>query len=405
MGVSMLGGVRERAGVVRRDRRTGVLVVVAAGWGLSIGVRLIYPALLPHLRAWYGFDLTTAGLLLAVLWVVYALGQLPGGLLADRFGERRVLGISLVLSAGFLAFVVTAPSVVVLFGATACFALAAALYAVPRVTVLVHLYPDRMGSAIGVSMAAGDVGNTVLPPIAAVLAAVAMWQVGFGVWIPVLLIAGVVVWRTVPTVETPRRASVFSVGTLRALGAELRRRTIAQVLVIVILAEITWHAFTSFYPTYLVEIKGFSPTLAAGLFGLFFACGSVVKLLAGGAYDRVGIRGSLPLILGIAAGALVVLPLVERVWVIVLVTVLISSFLGAYTVTLTYLTASLSEEIQGAGLGLLRTIYIMLGAGSPIVIGALADRGLFDEAFWLIAAILTAAILLTLVLPDTRRDG
>lgn len=47
--------------------------------------------MLPYLRAAYGLALT-AGLLLGVLWIAYALGQLPGAL-ADRgfFDEAFVL--------------------------------------------------------------------------------------------------------------------------------------------------------------------------------------------------------------------------------------------------------------------------------------------------------------------------
>jgi len=80
---------RNRLSTVRSfltDGRGDILVAVAAGWFLSIGVRLAYPVLLPYLRESYGLDLTTAGLLLTALWLCYALGQLPGGLLADRFG-------------------------------------------------------------------------------------------------------------------------------------------------------------------------------------------------------------------------------------------------------------------------------------------------------------------------------
>lgn len=44
-----------------------------------MGVRMIYPVLLPRIRTAYDLDLTTAGFLLTVLFLAYALGQLPGG--------------------------------------------------------------------------------------------------------------------------------------------------------------------------------------------------------------------------------------------------------------------------------------------------------------------------------------
>jgi len=65
--------------------RGKVLTAVAGGWFLSVGVRMIYPVMLPSLRSAYGLNLTTAGLLLTVLFLAYAFGQFPGGVLADRF--------------------------------------------------------------------------------------------------------------------------------------------------------------------------------------------------------------------------------------------------------------------------------------------------------------------------------
>lgn len=403
--VRAIQAVGRRVAVLREDDRSLVLAAIAIGWGVSIGVRLVYPALLPQLRSWFGLNLTVAGMLVSVLWVVYAIGQLPGGLLADRYGERVVLGASLVLGSVSLVFVVSAGSIGVLFVATGVFAVVSALFAVPRVTVLAGLYPERMGSAIGVSMAAGDIGNTVLPPIAALVAAVTLWQVGFGMWIPLLLVTGLVVYRIVPAVESPRQSQMVSLGLVRLLVTELRRRVILQTLVVVVFAEITWHSFTAFYPTYLVEIKGLHPAVAASLFGLFFACGSVVKLIAGGAYDRAGVRGSLPVVMGIATIGLVLLPLVDGFWPIVGVTVLISWFLGSYTVTLAYLTKTLTAEIQGSGLGLIRSIYIMIGATSPIGVGILADHGYFDVAFWVVACVLGVAVVLTLTLPPASAQS
>lgn len=68
-----------------------MLVSTSLGWGLSLGVRTIYPVLLPHIRVAYELDLRTAGFLLTVLFLLYELGQFPSRILADRFGGRAIL--------------------------------------------------------------------------------------------------------------------------------------------------------------------------------------------------------------------------------------------------------------------------------------------------------------------------
>ncbi|MFB6311087.1 MAG: MFS transporter [Salinirussus sp.] len=398
----MLSPTRQSLADVRADPRTGVLVVVAAGWTLSLGVRLAYPALLPRIRVWFGLDLATAGLLLTVLWLCYAIGQVPGGLLADRLGERAVLAASPVFGGICLAAVALAPTATIVFLGTAAFGLATALYAVPRVTVLSELYPENLGSALGVSMAAGDVGNTTFPPIAAGIAALLAWQAGLGAWVPLLLAVGLLLWWLVPTGDRSSGPSAVSAAGLQRLAAELRRRPILHTWAIIILIEIVWHAFAGFYPTYLVEVKGLSPTVAAMVFGAFFALGGVVRLLAGRAYDRVGVRRSMPAFVGLATAGMLALPVVEGLPWLVGVTVLLSFVLGLFTITLAHLTTTLATEVRGSGLGLIRTVYIGIGAVSPVGVGVIADAGRFDTVFWLLGAVLVAAGALTLVLPPDQ---
>ena len=79
------------------DGRGRILAAVASGWGLLVGARMAYPVLLPYIRDAYGLSLSVAGLLVTVLWLGSALGQLPGGILADRFNERHVMTAGLLV--------------------------------------------------------------------------------------------------------------------------------------------------------------------------------------------------------------------------------------------------------------------------------------------------------------------
>lgn len=48
--------------------RGWILLSVAGGWALSIGVRFVYPALVPYIQTEFGIDLAMTGLLLTMLW-------------------------------------------------------------------------------------------------------------------------------------------------------------------------------------------------------------------------------------------------------------------------------------------------------------------------------------------------
>lgn len=88
------------------------------------------------------------------MWIAYGLGQLPGGVLADWAGERLLLILSSLIASGMLALVVIADSLVILFVVTSLFGPGTALYGVSRFTILKDIYPDQIGTATGVTMAA-----------------------------------------------------------------------------------------------------------------------------------------------------------------------------------------------------------------------------------------------------------
>lgn len=389
------------------DGRSTVLVAIASGWFISMGVRMSYPVLVPHIRRAFQLDLAGIGTLLTVMWVAYAVGQLPGGILADRIGEGTVMAASALLSAGTMLLVVSAGTSAVLFVATAMFGFATALYAVARFTALTHVYPENLGKAVGVTMAAGDAGQAALPPVAALLAGLYFWELGFASTIPLFLAAAILLWVTLPgRTGDPVTLEGGSLGArISEVRSGLSRPTVLYGTAIMALGTAIWQTFTGFYPTYLIEVKGMSSTLASGLFALFFVVGMIIKPGAGASYDLVGVRRSLAVVVGTIALSLTALPFAEGIVPLVALTVVASSILGYGAITLSYLTEALPANVQNTGLGSLRTTYTLLGSVSPLLFGAAAERGYFDELFFVLAGIAVIMLLLTTRLPALQPNS
>ncbi|GAA0657384.1 MFS transporter [Salarchaeum japonicum] len=389
---------REAAGLW--DDGTGVsLVAIATGWGLLNGVRMVYPVVIPFLRTDYGLSLTLSGFLVTVLWFFAAIGQLPGGMLADRYDERALMAVSVVAVAGALALVATSSSPLVLFAATAVWGAGHSLYPIARITILSKLYTSRLGSALGVTMATGDIGQTVLPPIAVALATAVAWQAGLGFVAPLLVLAGVAVYAVTPR-QTPAGGTTQSLRDTLDIVSELRTPSLGFMTLILFLYLFIWQSFTAFFPTYLTTVKGLTSLQASVLFGFFFAVGVVVKPLAGAAYDRVGIRHSLVAILLPAAAGFLLLPLLDSAWLLAGVTALVSTMLGTGAVTQSFLADAFSDEMQGTGLGVIRTLTASVAAAGPVVFGVVGDHGYFDEGYVALAAVMVVVILLTYRMPD-----
>jgi MFS transporter, ACS family, hexuronate transporter len=391
--------VRREVAGLWADGTGKTLLAIALGWGLLNGTRMIYPVLLPYFSAEFDLTLATAGLLVTIIWLAYAIGQVPGGMLADRHGERRVLTASVSLVVAGVALVLLAPTATTLFAATALVGLGLSQYPIARITALSELYPERIGRALGVTMAAGDVGQTVLPPIASVLAVAVAWRLGLGFVLPVLCLTAVVIWLTLPEPEPSVDADAESSERLRDVIGELSSPALATMGVILFLFIFVWQTFSAFYPTYLIEQKGLSSTVAGSLFGLFFAVGVVAKPLSGLAYDRIGLRGSLPVVLGGSIVGLALLPFVDSLGGLVVVTILISTMLGSGAITQSYLAEIIPAEIQGTGLGVIRSSASVLGATGPVLFGVIAERGFFDAGYLLLALLIGLGTLLTFRIP------
>lgn len=383
-----------------QDGRGKIVAAIATGWFLSIGVRLTYPVLLPYFQTTYGLTLSTAGVLLTVLWLAYAVGQLPGGLVADRIGEGTVMAVSMLVSAGTLTLVVVGGSTRLLFGATALFGLALSLFGTVRLSALAGVYPDQRGTAISLISAVGDIGNMVLPPVVGLIAAAVAWQVGLGAMIPFFVLAGIYIWVAVPRRTTASSESTsLSLAGIKTVLSAVRRPPVLLILFVQLFGYSVYHAFTGFYPVYLIQSKGVSPTVASGLFALFFALGVIVKPLSGRAFDRIGARQTLLVLMSVSGGGLLLLSFVESFGALIAVTAILSFMAGRGPLSLSYMTVSLPDPILNTGLGTLRTIYMTIGAGSPALFGLIAGAGYFDEAFVLLSAVSGLCLVFIWLLP------
>ena len=385
---------------LRGEGRGRILLTVATGWGLLVGTRMGYPVLLPYIREAFGLSLSVAGLLVTILWLGTALGQLPGGILADRFSERDIMTVGLLVVALALSVVALTNHAIVVFLATGLVGIGLSLYPIARITILTQVYPDSIGSALGLTMATGDVGQTVLPPMVGFIAAAVAWQLGLGVLVPLFLLLAALVWIVVPvSASSSSEGDALSLDHARTVLTELRTKTVALVTVVLFFYLFVWQSFTGFYPTYLVDVKGLSPSVAGTIFALFFGVGVFVKPAAGTAYDRIGMRGSLLAVLVGPVLGLLALPYIQGFWTIVGITALVSTMLGSGAITQSYLADTISEEIRGTGLGVVRTTAATLGSSGPVLFGVVAENGYFDEGYLVLAGLMVLVIGFTLRMP------
>jgi MFS family permease len=149
---------------------TQAWVLVLAGglvMGLALGVRHVQGLFLLPMTQDRSWSRETFALAMAVQNLVWGLAQPFTGLLADRFGARRVVATGLVLYAAGLAGMVQAHSATALVlwaGVCIGVALSGTAFGVVYAALSRLVAPERRGWALGLAGAVGGVGQFTLVP-------------------------------------------------------------------------------------------------------------------------------------------------------------------------------------------------------------------------------------------------
>lgn len=165
----------------------------------------------------------------------------------------------MLLSALTLSLVITVVSVAILFVATALFGFSVALYAIGRYTLLTTVYPNNVGAANGIASAASDAGQSLLPPLASIIAALLTWQVGPGFVIPLFLLSSAILWFTISQISIGLSTTMkgLSIENIFYISSQLRSQAVVIGTASLLIGVCIWQAFTGFYPTYLIHVHYF----------------------------------------------------------------------------------------------------------------------------------------------------
>jgi predicted MFS family arabinose efflux permease len=390
---------------LRGEGRGWLLLSVAVGWFFVLGMRFVVPGILPTITDDFTVSASEAGLAVTVLWVTYAAMQFPAGYFADRLGERVLLVAGLLVSAVGLVSYTFTPTFGLFVLATGVFGLGSGLYGPPRGTVISKTYDDNDGAAFGLMLAAGSVGAAALPAAAAVAVTSVGWRTAVGVVAPVFFLSAAAVWWAVP--DTRFRADGEGDGAdrsmsdaVRAAAAAVRDRRIALAVAGATLMLFAFQAATAFLTTYLTATGRFTQGTAGAVLGVFFLVGAASQFAGGGLADRFGTPRVL---VGIGAASVVplaALPLVEGRLALGVVGALVGVRMAVGPVSNAYIIALLPDDVQGTAWGALRTGFFIVGSFGSTVVGYMADAGLFDLAFYMLAGITAVGASVYVFLPE-----
>ncbi|MDQ3266387.1 MAG: MFS transporter [Myxococcota bacterium] len=371
-----------------------------AGWVLDAFDFTIFLLVMPSIAQEFGVTYSSTALSVTLTLLMRLLGGLVAGSLADRFGRRLPLMLSIVWFALCDGAVALAPSFTWVVVLRTLFGFGMGAEWTAGATLAMESWPARTrGLASGVLQGSWAIGYLVAGYVAAWVVPLYGWRPLFALAaLPALLVIPIRAFVKDPPRTTPSRPAV-PLATL--LGSARLRLRIGWAAAVLALGFAGYYGLTALYPTLLQTRLGLDAHGVANLVAWFN-----LGMMAGGiASGALASRRSAALAIGLFAFLTVpALPLYLGM-------VPLGLGLGAFLAGLTgaghsgvtpYLLHSLfPEEVRARCTGLAYHLGAFAAAFVPFGVAALSQRIPMENAIlWMVAI---SELLLVALLLSTRR--
>lgn len=284
----------------KSSKRWWVVLWLSFGMVIAYIDRVNLTAAIPQIAANLSLDDNQKGIALSAFFWTYTLGQIPAGLLVDRFGVRSLYTIGMVLWSLASAATVFIGNLGSLIATRLIVGLGESVVTSCSLRYIrTHFEEEKRGLAVGVYMTGTKIGPAVGLPLAGFLVVTYGWQSMF-----LILGLGSLLWLG-PWLawvrSTDPSARPLAVATA---GKSAERVTLGQALSNPIMWGIIGGTYCYMYfvyycmtwmPQYFQKTHGMSIQESNWFGGVSFAGMAAVAALAGWAADKMIARGADPI--------------------------------------------------------------------------------------------------------------
>jgi MFS family permease len=355
--------------------------------------RVVFAPLLEPLGGAFQAGDAALGTIATLAWLGSALPRIPTGYLLTRFSRAYViLGSAAVLAVAAVAISVANSIPAVMFGAF-LMGLASGAYYIAANPLASELFPDRVGTAMGVHGMAAQFAAVGAPAIVVAALAIGDWRTVFRAIAVAAVLAGIAFALTARRTDMPTAGDE---DTAFVAAARHQWRIIAAGVAVVGIVGLVWQGVFNFYVKYAIA-KGLTEAQGNQLLTVAFGAGVPAFLISGRLADRLPV---IPLILSIITGFLASL----------YVTTLVSGFLPFVVVTAvmgyvihslfpavdTYLLGSLPDHHRGSAYAVYSGTMMIIQASGSSIVGSLSSAGYGFETIFTGAVAVLAVVLVSL---------
>ncbi|PHI31515.1 MFS transporter [Budvicia aquatica] len=404
--------------------RYTVLGLIWLAWMLSYLDRMVMNISLPFIGQDLGVDKGTQGLIISSFFVGYALFQIPGGYLADKFGPRISMAIAILWWSAFTTLTGVISSLGMLLLVRVLFGIGEGAFPSGSWKTIATYFPSKeRGRATAIQSSVGTLGPALASIVAASIIAHFGWRHVFVVLgIPGILITFGIYYfcrnnpkdspgisqHEIQELENDKKNTVESKGAISISG--LFRSTIVwQLTGIWFLFNLTFWGFTSWLPSYLMESRGLSLTSTGYVSAVPFLFGTVGGLFGGYISDRFKQgRSWIYAVAAIISATLLYLTFSVENLTYAIIYQCFSMLFMFFSVGIFWglLMDSINPKVMGTASGIVNVGAQLAGVIAPPVMGFLIDvsDGNYSTAFIFIIISLALSALVALTINIKKTD-
>ena len=277
-----------------------VLALTVVAYMITYMDRQILATARPVIRQELGISLVMMGWITFGFRIAYALFQIPGGWLGDRFGARRALALIVTWWSMFTCFTGLAWNAVSMLNIQILFGLGeAGAFPIATRSLARWMRPTERGFAQGVTHAGSRLGAALTPPLVVLIIAAYGWRAAFFVF-GALGVVWAAVWFSYYR-DTPEEHSSVNTAERELIGSGKKRSNVVpwrQILShgnLWILALMYFcynynlNVYNDWFPSYLRESRGLS-LAQMGFYASLPLFAGTLGDLAGGWFSDVVLR-------------------------------------------------------------------------------------------------------------------
>jgi sugar phosphate permease len=366
--------------------RYSILSIIFCAEFLCYLDRMVMASTIPFIAADFGLSPMVMGEVLSAFFVGYAFMQIPGGLLADRFGTRRVLTTCITWWSAMTALTGMVPGLTAMLVVRVLFGVGEGSFPPASAKALSIWFPRReVGRANGVQLASSMIGATVAPLFVVTMIVGWGWRsVFYALSVPGALLAAVV-WRYIRNSPSESRhvsrqemmdydvVTVEQTPVKSSLSESIRTPAILWCAACLFFINMAGWGLMNWLPTYLLQARGFSIERMGVFTALTNFAGVLGSLLGGILCDKYfGQKLHIPMLFGlIVSGIFTYFAAVAPTgdWAVASLLLVFLCTNMACTAIFTLPLVIVPKHAVGAAFGIVNTAGQLAGVFSPLLVG------------------------------------